>query len=672
MTCCLPARVASSVLQTYADPCCNAGSKTACDSLPVIARTSIHSPGSKVAKMHPPASNAVGEETQSRSDCSAYENIKDELAVMSPDETLQRSQSLVCDCETHSTESASVAGKLSLLPQKSIFSSQRQQQQQEHQVCDESVPPPDDGDDEPSSTTSAIDDVYNKMLSHLEETQPPIVGIRFEMLLDGFPDYLGQKSESQLHVVVVRQVSRCWKYWFQCFRLVVLLALTTFMLYCVFGPISSIIAIFLLLNDQQIAQNIAIGQEKEARELQEPVDCSEKEDGNAPGSTICEHDDDIKATYVSYVSWFCFFVLNFLNDDEFSILMLQRFFGTVLIFMAYTCKGGMKSFEQKQSFQARSILATLSLQFFVAQSVVYMLSADSWLLFLLKWIIIILCVLMVHSRPVAFYFFCADYFSISEFPKFQEPLLFVFGTKDITKVLKIRFAIRNQSEEVLKKHKITHVLPCHIDSVSVGHITTERLASVFVLPIFYNSHRYRKLLYVTYTYLLPIMNCLHILVFPSDALSRVISHICGSFKNDFLINVLMLAHAVVQGVFFLFGASLLINFCTPLFNMFEYFAQNAEKMSTFISQFDQSVAYFAHRLGPLKQVCDVIFRMTQPLGSIACKAIASLNFTKWLTIMTHARILSGTAGNVDLIGRMARSQSFRCRFGKWKGKNKVT
>jgi hypothetical protein len=110
----------------------------------------------------------------------------------------------------------------------------------------------------PQDTVASIQatDNYERMLQHLRLVDPLIVGIRFELLMDGAPDQLRGHCESQLHVVVVRQVSWPARHYIACLRLVALLSLMLFILSYLFGPISGFIALY-FLNSEQLVREFA-------------------------------------------------------------------------------------------------------------------------------------------------------------------------------------------------------------------------------------------------------------------------------------------------------------------------------------------------------------------------------------------------------------------------------
>jgi hypothetical protein len=575
-----------------------------------------------------------------------------------------------------------------------------------------------DHDNAPSrgNEDDAVSSVYDSMLMELQKTQPVILGIRFELLLDGSPDQLGQKSESQLHVVVVRQIS--WQNvistaWF---RFVLMLACMLYMLCYLFGPITGSIAL-VLLNNKQLVRKAAAREKREGgrgeredgvdvgnsaggaleqRTSIHCLDCAGQAEQCADCKAACNmamftfktgKDNDVEAAFVMRVSWVCLAIvpLSHYYLDEYAVpalftWLIEKFFGVILIRLAYSTLGKEDSFDQRFN-QARSMLVMLAFQFVVVLSVMYLLrvSSDSstlWSLlsFFAKLLIIGCFALLVIWCPTRFYFCCTDFFSISGLPQFQEPPLFVFNTEDITKVLHIRNAIRKRSQNVvdlLHSNRISHILPNHVDGVCVGHVTTERWASVLLLPSVYNSLRLRKLVYLTYSYFLPIINILYILAFPSDSLRAMFSYIYQSFQNDFTVYLLTWVRWIVERVasVFIWALNEMIHDAIKsvalfFYKIFEWSCSHVETISSYIATFDQWVSYIASRLVPFKYICSLIIRITQGLGGIFFNIFSVLNpfFTKVLPHMTNA---PNTAGKVDMIGRLAQSGLVRSIVGKW-------
>jgi hypothetical protein len=203
-------------------------------------------------------------------------------------------------------------------------------------------------------------------------------------------------------------------------------------------------------------------------------------------------------------------------------------------------------------------------------------------------------------------------------------------------------------------------------------VTTERWASVLIHPAAYNSLKARKLLYLTYTYILPIINFLFLLIFPSAAVARSFSYARQSFGRDFTVRIVLLLLKVAESVLSVFSWAFLDIFTeigSFFHGFFNWLHDHAEWVSSYIATFDQWISYFASRLVPFKQICGLIFRIAQGFGGIFYKIFTALNpiFTKILPHINHARIVPNTAGNVDMMGRLAQSGLFRRVLGKFNG-----
>jgi hypothetical protein len=172
---------------------------------------------------------------------------------------------------------------------------------------------------------------------------------------------------------------------------------------------------------------------------------------------------------------------------------------------------------------------------------------------------------------------------------------------------------------------------------------------------------------------------LHLLIFPSDTISRALSYARYSFKNDFIVIILSLVRWAAERALLVFGWALgsmlhdisshFASIAALIFDFLAWFRQHAETVSSYISAFDQWISYFAQRLVPFKQICGLVFRFAQGFGGILFKAFTHLNpiFTKILPHINNARVVPGAAGSVDMLGRLAQSGLLRGVWGKANG-----
>jgi hypothetical protein len=282
---------------------------------------------------------------------------------------------------------------------------------------------------------------------------------------------------------------------------------------------------------------------------------------------------------------------------------------------------------------------------------------------------------VVIQLPSKFYFFCSESFSIPGLPQFQPPPLFIFNTADITRVLEIRHALRTRSNLIIDITElgIAHVQPDHIDSVGVGHVTTERWLSSCVHPAVYNSPAWRRVLYQTYTYLLPVVNFLFLVLFPSVTVAKLFSHARRSFSNDLMLAVLSLVRfffekvlsAVVWALasFFIDLNDLVLTITEFFGNIFHWIADGFVSVSAYISAFDQWISYVASRFESLKKVFALMFQSVQALCVILYKVVGA--FTKILPYINNARAVSSTAASVDVVGRLSQSGWIRNLWLRW-------
>jgi hypothetical protein len=538
---------------------------------------------------------------------------------------------------------------------------------------------------------------YDSMLQHLRRMDlPPIVGLRFELLLDGAP-CLGEKSESQLHVVVVRRVSQL--NYCRSLGLIGMLACMLTALCYLFGPITGIIALF-VLNNHHLAHAFAIGksrasgsaaetgvgagvegagagaEEGDSRQGTQTVrlDCAgdAEQSPDCPGanreireetacaSLHCHPRNGVCTADVASFSCCSVVVVTFLHqfsDRSAFVAQIEMLLGALLIFMAYSCMDEDSSLEQRRFHQSRSVLFMLALQWIVVLCCMHCFTFDpdpffGLVGFFLKVVTIGPFTLMVFTLHTKFLLCCTEFFSKSGLPHFQDPQLFIFGSDDISRVLSIRFAVRNQSQKVLDSLGIGHMKPEHIDSVCVGHVTTERWASALIFHSLYNSPGWRKILYLTYTYFLPLINILYLLVFPSAALARAIALVRESFGNDVTVRMLTLVRWVLERAL----GSMLHETVESIGSSVQVVRDNAERVSWYIAACDQWISYLVSRLTPFKLMCGILFAVAQGLGNILFKGIGGIFFSLFkLLNPVFTKILpniNSAGGKVDMAGKV--------------------
>lgn len=520
----------------------------------------------------------------------------------------------------------------------------------------------------------AAQPIYDQLVAHLQNVHPPIIGIRFELLLDGSPDHLGGACESQLHVVVVRKVS--WKNvkYSSWIRLGFMLLVMWFMLCVLFGPITGSVLLY-LLNDQRLASEFAI---------------------NLPHSGDSETMSRNAAAAVASVACGRLLLcaaMNMLNSamnvfggqvTMMIVWMLEKIYGLTLISLAFSCvsksdrqnSGAAETRDSsftKQYNRARSTLCVLAFQHIILMQVHLNIDDDTALIFLLKLLFIVCCTVEVMQCPDKVYFFCSEWFCIPGLPQFQPPLLFIVNTDNVTRVLKLRNNIRIRSMKELRDDKIEHVQREHIDSVCVGHVTTERLLSGLVPPTIYNSPACRKILYYSYTYILPVVNFMFLVLFPSDSVAKLLSWARASISNDFILVVLQSARFMLEKVFAVVGWAVeavfadlhdLISKMAEWFGaIFNFLASGFESVSAHISAFDQRISYIASRLVTLKKVFELVFQSMQAVCVSVYKLVSA--FTTLLPYISKARTVSGTAAGVDTVGRWLHSGWMRNLWRRW-------
>lgn len=522
--------------------------------------------------------------------------------------------------------------------------------------------------------------IYEQMMAHLQQKSPPIVGIRFELLLDGTPDHLGGKCESQLHVVVVRQVSWQNLNYFACFRLAVMLALTGCLLCYLFGPMTGLVSLY-LLNNERLAREFALGLPYGGdRELMSRNVAAGVSSVSCVGMVL-------HAVATSLFHRF---------DGKIVLLVVwlfEKFYGLTLITLAFSCVCKREVYERlnttfrgtetfssyfiNQFNRARSTLVMLAFQHLIFLIFHLNFSEDPNIVTFFKFIVMGCITAAVVQWPSQFYFCCSDFFSIPGLPQFQPPPLFIFGTKDITRVLKIRHRIRSCSPK-LESLGISHVKQDHIDSVCVGHVTTERWLSICMHPAVYNSPAWRRLLYQIYTYALPVVNFLFLVLFPSVTVAKFFSHARRSFSDDFILAVLNFVRFFVEKVLSVIGwaiASFVVDINGFVSAMSEFFgtmfhsiANGFESVSAYISAFDQWISYIASRFEGLKKLFALMLQSVQALCVILYKVVGA--FTKILPYINNARAVSNTAASVDVVGRWSHSGWLRNVWLRWFARRK--
>ena len=480
--------------------------------------------------------------------------------------------------------------------------------------------------------------------------------------------------------MVVREVEQ-WD-WVAVFMLVVMMAAMMGILWHFFGPLSSLLALY-LLNNEQLAREAALGVFFQDRD---------KESLSVAASVSA----------VATSGQLLFVALHYIFGNV-SVLrtvvwFLEIVYGLILIALVYSFICSKKLFERhhqngqpvdaREAFdayfsvqfnRARSTLVMTALQFFLIHCCLSYLDVafiDSRLVASIKLSVVGIFFAAVCQSPDKFYFRCAPYFSIPGLPKFQPPELFVFNTADITRVLQIRNALRTRREEALQFINdcgIAHVDRDHIDSVCVGHVTTELWASTLVPPKLYNSPSWRRMMYQTYTYLLPIVNFLFLVLFPSTAVSKVFAEARKQLSDDLLLSVLSLARNLFGKVFAAFGwaiSSLVFDVGDVMAKTAEFFGQffgwftkGLEQVSSYISTIDQWMSYVASRLVTLKKVFDLIFQIVQALTLILYKVVSTL--TKLLPYVSNARVIPNTAACADTVGRWFRAPWIRNLRQRW-------
>ena len=520
----------------------------------------------------------------------------------------------VADCPHHSADASAGASEAVADPQEPIENAQAA-----------------------ADVQAAAADDYEGMLQHLRQPNPPIVGVRFELLMDGSPDQLRGQCGSQLHVVVVRQVAWPARHYIACFRLVALLSFKLFVLSYLFGPITGIIALY-LLNSERFVQQFA---------------------GLVVGTSQRQHDQHLQSFV--FLSFVCLAIVPLGHHffDEFWLLriiiwFLEKLFGVMLIALAYSCVVNNDLLDKVRFRQARSTLVMLSFHL-IALILLRPLATDPWTLSLTKVSVLAALTLKVYREPAKFYFLCCEWFEIPGLPVIHEPSLFVFNTVDITRVLQLRHDIRTRSESV-QRLGIAHVQRGHVDNVCVGHLTTERWGSILVHPALYNSPACRRALFLSYTYVLPLLNVLYFFVNPSEPVARTFAFLRQSFNNDFIISVLNLLRACVASLLGILGWGLGL-FCADFFSSLhacaEWVFNQLAHVSEGIAALDQWVSYFVARFAPLKNLLGMMVRPVQDLclwfSSIFgffCHLLARI-----LPHITVARIVPNSAANADVVGR---------------------
>jgi hypothetical protein len=520
--------------------------------------------------------------------------------------------------------------------------------------------------------------IYDQMIAHLRQTNPPIVGIRFELLLDGVPEHLGLKCETQLHVVVVRQVSWQNLKYFSCLRLAFMLALMGYLLCHLFGPITGLVALY-LLNNEHLVREFALG-------LPHGGNIDQMSQNVAAGVATVACIGLVLHTAVSSI---------FGGLDGYVFLLvvwlIEKLYGLTLVTLAFSCVCKRDVYERlnpsfrgtdtfdvyfiNQFNRARSIMVMLAFQHVICLIFHLNFSEDATLVSFFKLVVMGCLTVVVIQLPSKFYFFCSESFSIPGLPQFQPPPLFIFNTADITRVLEIRHALRTRSNLIIDITElgIAHVQPDHIDSVCVGHVTTERWLSSCVHPAVYNSPAWRRVLYQTYTYLLPVVNFLFLVLFPSVTVAKLFSHARRSFSNDLMLAVLSLVRfffekvlsAVVWALasFFIDLNDLVLTITEFFGNIFHWIADGFVSVSAYISAFDQWISYVASRFESLKKVFALMFQSVQALCVILYKVVGA--FTKILPYINNARAVSSTAASVDVVGRLSQSGWIRNLWLRW-------
>ena len=486
-------------------------------------------------------------------------------------------------------------------------------------------------------------DNYERLLQHLRQVEPILVGIRFELLMDGAPEQLRGQSESQLHVVVVRQVAWPARHYIACLRLVALLSFMLFILSYLFGPVTGFIALY-LLNSEHFVREFA---------------------GLVVGVSQ-RHDDQHLPSFV-LLSFFCLAILPlsryFFDENwlmQIIIWFLEKLFGLMLIALAYSCVVHNDFFDKRRFHQARSTIVMLAFHLIASLSL-HPLAIDSWTWSLIKVAALAALTWWVYSQPARFYYLCFFFFEIPE--------LFVFNALDITRVLQLRHDIRARAETI-QRLGIAHVQRGHVDNICVGHVTTERWGSILVHPAVYNSPAWRRLLYLSYTYFFPILNILYFFVHPTEPVARTLANIRHSFNNDFVVSVLILLRSCIASLLGILGWGLglfLSDWFSSMHTFVEWCFKYLAQVSQGIAAMDQWISYFMSRFAPLKSLFGMMVRPVQALVSLFFGIIGSFGqlLAKILPHITVARIVPNGAANADVVGRWFLSGWIHNMWQRW-------